>query len=99
MMEIVTVFVSQSKDDMKKMLETDKEIKWKFLWYGFDNQLLKNYDVRAYPMYYLVNPEGNLVMNPAPSPQEDFTSKFSALYRNWKNDQYRNQYRENQGIK
>ena len=99
MMEIVTVFVSQNKDDMKKFLDSDKEIKWKFLWYGFDNQLLKTYDVRAYPVYYLVNPEGNLVMNPAPSPQEDFPSKFSALYRNWKNDQYRKQHRENQGIK
>ena len=99
MMEIVTVFVSQNKDDMKKFLDSDKEIKWKFLWYGFDNQLLKNYDVRAYPVYYLVNPDGNLVMNPAPSPQEDFPSKFSALYRNWKNDQYRKQHRENQGIK
>lgn len=99
MMEIVTVFVGESRDAMKSFLKKDGEIKWKFLWYNFDNELLKKYNIRAFPMYYLINPEGNLSMNPAPSPQEDFAVKFSTVFRRWKNDQYRKQYRENQGIK
>lgn len=99
MLDIVTIFVSQNKEDMKKLLQSDSDIKWKVLWYNYDNSLLKKYNIRAFPMYYLINPEGVLSMNPAPGPQEDFPSKFSAAYRSWKNEQYRKQYRENQGIK
>ncbi|MBQ9212682.1 MAG: hypothetical protein IJ150_01905, partial [Bacteroidales bacterium] len=99
MLDIVTIFVSQNKEDMKKLLQSDSDIKWKVLWYNYDNSLLKKYNIRAFPMYYLINPEGVLSMNPAPGPQEDFPSKFSAAYRSWKNEQYRKQYREKQGIK
>ncbi|MBR6277432.1 MAG: hypothetical protein IKR41_01555 [Bacteroidales bacterium] len=98
-LEIVMIFVSDKKEKMTEFLKKETDVTWKVLWYGFDNELLKSYNVRAFPVYYMLNPQGKLSMNPAPSPQEDFVLKFNAAYRNWKNDQYRQQYRENQGIK
>lgn len=98
-LEIVTIFVSADKNDMKKFLDSNPDISWKVLWYNSDDELLKKYDVRVYPTYYLINPNGILSMNPAPSPQENFGVKFYDVLRNWRNDQYRQQYRQSQGIK
>lgn len=98
-LDIVTIIVSQDKNDVQKFVESNKDINWKVLWYNFDTELIKNYNIKAFPTYYLINPNGILVMNPAPSPQEYFNEKFTAIFRNWKNEQYRQQYRDNKGVK
>ncbi len=99
-MEIVVVFVSQERKSFTNFCDQMQEdYGFKFYWYGGNKEMLQKYDVRAFPMYYLISPEGNLSMNPAPGPTEFFQKKFETMYRNWKNDQYRREYKNKQGIR
>jgi thioredoxin-related protein len=43
---------------------------------GTRNDLLKQYKIKAYPTYYLIDPDGNFLFSPAPSPAENFESVF-----------------------
>ncbi len=88
-LQIVTIFVSQDYNDMKKFMDDNPDCTWPVVWYNDDMQLLKDYNIRAYPSYYMTSPDGKLVMNPAPAPTEYFEPKFASLVRSWKVDQAR----------
>ena len=45
---------------------------WIFLHFGNQVDILKNYDIRAYPTYFLIGPDGKLIYSPAASPSENF---------------------------
>ncbi|MCQ2973365.1 MAG: redoxin domain-containing protein [Bacteroidales bacterium] len=92
---MVTIFVSSQQSEMQQFLNKNPDCNWSIVWYQGDNQLLRDYNVKAYPSYYMVNPEGNLIMNPAPSPTENFQPKFASLINDWKIYQARKQAREN----
>ena len=100
-LDIVVVFVSADYSEYKSFVEKNPNLEISALWYNGDKEMLRNYNVRAFPMYYLIGPEGQLSMNPAPGPTEYFQPKFDALYRSWRNEQIRKQYQNtnNQGIK
>ncbi|MBP5503628.1 MAG: redoxin domain-containing protein [Bacteroidales bacterium] len=93
-LQIVTVFVSQSYKEMEEFMTKNPDCTWPVVWYNDNTQLLKDYNIRAYPSYYMTGPDGRLVMNPAPAPTEYFEAKFSKLVRDWKIEQTRRQYRD-----
>ncbi len=93
-LQIITVFVSQDYSDMKQFMAKNPDCNWPVVWYNGDTQLLKDYNIRAYPSYYMTSPDGKLIMNPAPAPTEYFESKFANLVRDWKIEQTRRQYRD-----
>ncbi len=88
-LQIITIFVSPNRKDLENFMRQNPDCNWPVVWYNGDKTLLKDYNIRAYPTYYMINPAGNLVMNPAPSPTENFGQRLDALVRNWKIEQYR----------
>ena len=54
---------------------------WPFLFYGRQPELIREFDVRAYPTYYLLDTDGKLLYSPAPSPQETLDRLLYSLYR------------------
>ncbi len=53
---------------------------WIFLYYGHQPEIIKEYDIRAYPTYFLIGPDGKLIYSPAASPSENFETKlFEAM--------------------
>ena len=54
---------------------------WTFLYYGNKPELVKDYDVRAYPTYFLIGPDKKLIWSPAPSPREDVEVRLFNLLR------------------
>ncbi|MCQ2252710.1 MAG: FHA domain-containing protein [Bacteroidales bacterium] len=99
-LNIVVVFVSKNKSDFVDFVADKQDFGFKLYWYNTNKEMLQKYNVRAYPMYYMVGPDGNLTLNPAPSPNEYFGPKFDKIFREWKNNQVRSQYRNgNQGIR
>ena len=72
-LEIVTVSVDPFHNLTSNFLESNKW-NWKFLYHGNQPQIIKEYDVRAYPTYFLIGPDGKLIYSPSPSPTEDFES-------------------------
>ncbi len=86
LLNIVTVCVCSSYDEMKQLVK-DNKLNWTFLYYKKNNQLLKKYDVQVYPSYYLINPEGKLVMSPAFPPTEaSFEARYFDALKAWKKE-------------
>ena len=46
---------------------------------GTRNDLLKQYKIKSYPTYYLINPDGNFLLSSAPTPEENFESIFRKI--------------------
>lgn len=58
-----------------------KNLNWIFLYYGGNSSILKKYSIKAFPTYYLIDPEGKLLLSPAPTPEEDFEKKFYQILK------------------
>ena len=84
MLEVVTICVCNNIEEMQKFVR-EKSYNWKFLFYSNNHDLLKDYNVKAYPTYYLINPEGRLAMSPAFSPAENsFEARYADMLKAWK---------------
>lgn len=80
LMEIVTIIVDNDKDIINSFLQRSG-YKWTFLHYGNQLSVMRDYDIRAFPTYYLIDREGKLAISPAPGPGEDFEARFFTLLR------------------
>ncbi len=80
MLEIVTICIDNDKNDITNLLK-NTGYDWDFLHYGNKPEIVKDFDIRAYPTYFLIGPDKKLLLSPAPSPQEDFEIKFFKLLK------------------
>lgn len=79
-LEIVTILTDKDKRDIAPFLKSTG-YNWTFLHYGNKPDIIKDYDVRVYPTYYLIGPDQKLIMSPAPTPRENFEVKFFQIMR------------------
>ena len=79
-LKIVTVFIDESYESMLRFLDKN-DYDWEFLYYGSHPSVLKEYDVRMFPTYYLIDRDGKLLLSPAPSPAENFESYLLRIMR------------------
>ncbi len=79
-LKIVTVFIDDSYESMLEFLSKN-DYDWEFLFYGNQPSILREYDIRMFPSYYLVDRDGTLLMSPAPSPAEDFENSLLRIMR------------------
>lgn len=95
MLEIITICICANIDEMRSLIR-DKSYNWKFLYYAKDMELLKKYNVKVFPTYYLINPEGKLTMSPAFPPTEaSFEARYFDMLKAWKKELLN---RKSQGI-
>ncbi len=77
------VFVSISADrEFLKMLfflNLKKDFTWTFLHLGNEFGLLKDYDVRSYPLFVLIDSQGRIVQYPADLPDSGLESSLEKL--------------------
>ena len=64
------IVVISADDNFENMLDFRQKsgYLWDFLHFGNDPEVLKKYDVRMFPTGYLIDPEGKMVLSPAPAP-------------------------------
>ncbi len=74
-LEIVTITVDEDLDQLRDYIN-NKEYQWTILHYGNQPQVLSDYDIRAFPTYYLIGPDGKLLQSPAPAMSENFEPKL-----------------------
>lgn len=55
---------------------------WKFVHATGDNNVYKDYDIRAFPTYCLINEKGNIIKSHARSPKEQIEVDFTNILRN-----------------
>lgn len=70
-LNIITILADENFSESQKFIK-GKQLQWTFLHFGNQPEILKDYDIRALPTYYLLNREGKLAISPAPSPSENF---------------------------
>ncbi len=78
-LSIVTILVDDSSENMKQLVESNS-YPWTFLHFSNQPDILDAYDIRSYPSYFLIAPDGNLILSPAPSPVENFESTFLRIF-------------------
>jgi len=84
MFEIVSICVCDNALQMQKLI-LDNGYLWPFLFFNNKKELLKSYNIRSFPTYYLINPEGKLAMSPAFPPTEpSFINRYSDILKAWK---------------
>ncbi len=79
-LEILTIIVDPDDTKMREFLKKSK-LEWKFVHYGNQSDIIRNYDIRAFPIYYLIGPDGKLLLSPAPTPDENFEGRLFKVMR------------------
>ncbi|MDR2926628.1 MAG: redoxin domain-containing protein [Cytophagaceae bacterium] len=97
-LRIVTVVIDDDFDAMVEFMKKNSQYKWDFLHFGKQPTLLNSYAVKGAPLYYLIDPEGNLSLSPAPSPQENFRQLFAEKYLEYQRVQLRKNPPEEKSI-
>ncbi|MDR2292465.1 MAG: TlpA family protein disulfide reductase [Prevotellaceae bacterium] len=67
-----------NKNDIENFIKTE-QMDWTFLLCDNNKNIIKEYDVRTFPTYYLIDKNGKLLKSPAPSPSEDIYQIFEKL--------------------
>ncbi len=79
-LEIITISLDPFISSLKSFL-VKKNYSWKFLYYSNQPEIMKDYDIRAFPTYFLIGPDGNLINSPAPGPGENFENNLFKIMR------------------
>lgn len=66
--EFVSICMDDDSIALTKYLEQHKEFNWKFFHIGENRDLIKRFNVKSVPAYFLIDQEGYLVAAPALSP-------------------------------
>lgn len=85
---IVTIIMDDNPDKAKRIIKENK-YKWEFLHYLAQADIALDYNIKALPTYFLIDPDGILRLSPAPSPEENFAPLFLEAVRSYRNDQMR----------
>jgi peroxiredoxin len=80
LLEVVTICVDNDKQDLSNLLQ-NTGYNWTFLHYGNKPEIVKDFDIRAYPTYFLIGPDRKLILSPAPSPRENFEVQLFKILR------------------
>ena len=76
-------FVSISADKeflkMTLFLNLKKDFLWTFLHLGSDIGLLRDYDVRSFPLFVLIDSQGKIIKYPADMPDSGLESSLEKL--------------------
>jgi phosphate/sulfate permease len=77
--EVLTVCCDRSLDAMYNFLKNTKignRYKWNFAFFDSDYDLLEYFQVKAFPLFILISPDGKVEENPMRNPSEGSLSRF-----------------------
>jgi thiol-disulfide isomerase/thioredoxin len=76
------VSISADKEFMKMLffLKLKKDFTWTFLHLGNETGLLRDYNVRSFPMFVLIDSQGKIVQYPADLPDSGLESQLGKLF-------------------
>ena len=80
---IVSIATDRDPDKLAKFIKTNK-YKWNFLYFGDNGNIIFDYNVKALPSYFLIDPEGNILLSPAPAPEENFGALFYEVVKDYR---------------
>ncbi len=87
-LRVITILTDDDVDAAEHYISKNK-YNWIILSYNQNGKVLLDYDIKGYPTYYLIDPEGKLILSPSPSPEENFIDIFSETYNNYRHKELR----------
>ena len=79
-LEIVTVIVAREESLVAEFMKRNG-YSWRAAYYGDQDGLLGDYQVKAFPAAYLLDRNGNLLLSPAPLPSDGFEQYLFRIMR------------------
>jgi len=79
-LRVVTIMVAEDLEKVKAFMERNG-YHWEALYYDEQTGVLRDYQVRAFPTAYLLDPDGKLVLSPAPLPSDGFEQQLFRILR------------------
>jgi peroxiredoxin len=79
--EVISISMDQKEKRFNRFVQKHK-FPWNFAWAGSTTQIKKDYEVFAFPLYFLIDKEGKLIQAPAFAPGEGIEYSFKALFKN-----------------
>lgn len=77
--EVLTICCDRNLDAMYNFLQNNKtgnKYKWKFAYFDTNYDLLEYYQVKAFPLFILISPDGKVEENPMKEPSEGSLIRF-----------------------
>ncbi len=91
--DIITVSVDEDFSETIKYFN-EHNYKWQLVTKNEYSKILKDYQIKAYPTYFLIAPDKKLKLAPAPSPAGDFEQQFGVIWQAYKNQERREDYKK-----
>ncbi len=88
-LNIVSIVLDDNFEAMETFLKKNNRFNWDFLHFGSSPGILTDYNIKGVPLYYLIDPKGNLCLSPAPSPEENFSQLFIERYLEYQRSELR----------
>lgn len=79
-LRIVTIITDADLENMQHLVEKNR-YDWTFLHYGRQPQVVTDYEARVQPAWFLIGPDGKLILSPAPGPGQEFESALFRIMR------------------
>jgi peroxiredoxin len=77
---IISIIADGTIEDLANFVKKS-DYQWLFLHYGNQPDIIKQYDIRAFPVYYLIGPDGMLILSPAKGPTENIELELFKIMR------------------
>lgn len=85
---VLGVVTNENQDEAEAYFKSNK-VAWPVLSFATGQKVVFDYNITALPTYFLINPEGNMVLSPAPKPDEDFNKVFMEVFQAYRIQQIR----------
>lgn len=72
----VSISTDKTSADLKNFCAKNPQYDWLFLYDNTNGQLQGQYEIKALPSYFLINPEGRFVQAPAEGPNQEIDRAF-----------------------
>jgi peroxiredoxin len=81
-LSVVSIATDENFDTAVKLWK-DKNYLWELLNGSGNKKLTENYKAEVVPAFYLISPDGTLLLSPAPPPTHEFGALFLKLFRDY----------------
>jgi peroxiredoxin len=82
-LSVLSISTDDNFENAVKLWKT-KGYVWDLLNGSKKKSLIENFDAEVVPAFYLIDPEGNLILSPAPPPSHEFEPMFLKLFREYR---------------
>lgn len=81
-LSVVSIATDDNFDTAVKLWKK-KKYPWELLNGSGNKKLIQNYKAEVVPAFYLISPDGTLLLSPAPPPTHEFEALFLKLFRDY----------------